>query len=304
MEIPIHHDKVRLLLEKFLLHDIGNETASNEAGHCFYNFGTKIKVVVTSSKLEMYLGFVGWDLVQDSVVDYLQNLIGEGSESKVLVGREFRDTIDKEESYSVCILLHKKGDSSQYGKDFCRQLSEVPMILGANLKIDFDNLREGREAFQTRIYQIPLQQKCTATIKVQTYEDRVVCVVPFIYPQGQETDCIIANTILKQFQQAQRSALSQGKAVPICEYSRWNDPPTELKAFTEDYMSNGKTNAGFLKFAFLHHHLSSEEKVRKSVGTLLMLNTLVNKSVKETKSRLSARMRKKKNELERMLFQV
>ena len=307
MEIPIHHDKVRLLLEKFLLHDIGNETVSNEASHCFYNFGTKIKVVVnaTSSKLAMYLDFVGWDLVQDSVVDYLQNLIGEASESKVLVGGEFRDAIDKEESYSVCILLHKKGDSSQYGKDLCRQLSEVPMILGTNLKIDFDNLREGNQSLQSRIYQIPLQNKqCTASIKVQTYEDRVVCVVPFIYQQGQETDCIIANTILKQFQQAQRSALSQGKAVPICEYSRWNDPPTELKAFTEDYMSNGKTNAGFLKFTFLHHHLSSEEKVRKSVGTLLMLNTLVNKSVKETKSRLSARMRKKKNELERMLFQV
>lgn len=304
MEIPIHHEKVRLLLEKFLLHDIGNETASNEVSHCFYNFGAKIKVVAKGDRLAMYLYFIGWDQVQDSAVNYLQNLIGEESESKVLVGGESCDAIDNEvpENYSVCILLHKEG---KYGKDLCRQLSEVPMILGANLKMDFDNLRKGSQSLQTHIYQIPMQNKqCTASIIVQAYEDRVVCVVPFIYPQGQETDCIIANTILKQFQQAQRNALSQGKNVPICDYSRWNDPPAELKAFTEDYTSDGKTHAGFLKFTFLHHHLSSEEKVRTSVGTLLMLNTFVNKSVKETKSRLSARMRKKKDELENMLFQV
>ncbi|GFH46799.1 hypothetical protein CTEN210_03273 [Chaetoceros tenuissimus] len=296
MEIPIHHEKVRLLLEKFLLHDIRNETASSEVSHCFYNFGAKIKVVVKGDKLAMYLYFTGWDHVQDSVVNYLQNLIGEESESKVLVDKEVP------ENYSVCILLHKEG---KYGKYFCRQLSEVPMILGANLKMDFDNLRNGGQSLQSHIYQIPLQNKqCAASITVQAYEDRIVCILPFVYLQGQETDCIIANTILKQFQQAQRNALSQGKNVPFCDYSRWNDPPAELKAFTEDYTSGGKTHAGFLKFTFLHHHLSSKEKVRNSVGTLLMLNTLVNKSVKETKSRLSARMRKKKDELESMLFQV
>ena len=126
MEIPIHHDKVRLLLEKFLLHDIGNETASNEAGHCFYNFGTKIKVVVTSSKLEMYLGFVGWDLVQDSVVDYLQNLIGEGSESKVLVGREFRDTIDKEEVILSVFYSTKKATRLNMEKIFVVNYQKCP----------------------------------------------------------------------------------------------------------------------------------------------------------------------------------
>ncbi len=250
------------------------------------------------------------------------------SSSKVLVAK----------GYNLCIQVCTNDLPINHDAQSTRVLlSNIrQVILGCELKdaftalwndssIDTNRNTGGVSSTSRQTFKIPLANKRfkhddTAAVAVAPQHqfitiscqiDRVIAIIPFLF--GDEIDCALAKLFLQQFQQAQRKSMNErhGNNVPICDYRRSVDPPSEIKYEKLDSTNNdtksttinaiGYHHAGYLILTFLENHVDSKEKRFKAISNILILVDFVDYHVKCSKSNMHSRMRSKKDALVKYL---
>ncbi|KAG7365318.1 ARP2/3 complex subunit (ARPC4) domain containing protein [Nitzschia inconspicua] len=258
-----------------------------------FDFGAKIKIVVEmvngKPNIQFKIRFQkGYDIHNESI-EHLRALFGSSiavrrldGQGSLILSVAVNDAIRKFDSPQECIENLSQIRIHTAGAPILKALSRLTN------GVDCDN--DNKDDF---LYKLGSYGNCGTYHCMSTREKAMVV---FVVSFGEEMERSLARLFLQQFEATQNKV----PLTPHCEFRRPTHLTTELQSIADSLKGDSNTlpvPVGYLSFTFFPSTVTTEQRREKAVELLVNFLPYLDGQVKNTKSMMLSRMRKKRNDL-------